>query len=66
MHSIKGPFIIYGQWGGDFEGGTFLTSRRWGAHIFGKFPMGATFLEEPIFKKPAKPKFLLVLGKNKT
>ena len=64
MHSIKGPFIIYGQWGGDFEGGTFLTSRRWGAHIFGKFPMGATFLEEPIFKKARETQIFTRFGQK--
>ena len=38
-----------------------------GPLIFGKSPMGGhLFLASPIFKKPAKPIFLRVSGKNKT
>ena len=58
-HYYKGPFIIYGQGvAGDFEGATF----------FGKSPMGGPliFSKKFFYKKPAKPIFLRVSGKNKT
>ena len=55
----KGPFIIYRREGaGDFLGGHFFGgSRRWGGHLF---------LARKNLKKPAKPIFQGVSGKNKT
>ena len=42
---------------GDFEGATYFWQVADGGHFF---------LAAPIFKKPAKPIFLRVSGKNKT
>ena len=55
--SNKGPFIIYGQGAGDFEGATYF----WKVADGGPLIFGAKNL-----KKPAKPIFPCVSGKNVT
>ena len=63
---MNGPFIFMGMGAGDLEGGHFFyKSTMGGAYISSQWG-GDFFLAALIFKKPAKPNFLRVLGKSKT
>ena len=41
---IRDCSLFFGRGADILRGTNFLASRRWGAHIIGKLPMGDTFL----------------------